>query len=35
MAGKIDFSMLVLCSGSWPLTAPTTDFNFPEDVNFN
>ena len=28
----MDFSMLVLGSGSWPLTAPTTPFNIPETV---
>ena len=30
----LDFSMLVLCSGSWPLTAPTTQFNIPDTVLF-
>ena len=29
---ETDFSMLVLCSGSWPLTAPLTPFNVPETV---
>ncbi|KAI8583473.1 hypothetical protein K450DRAFT_223875 [Umbelopsis ramanniana AG] len=27
-----DFNILVLSAGSWPLTAPTTAFNIPEDV---
>jgi cullin 1 len=28
----IDFSALVLGSSAWPLTAPTTPFNIPEDL---
>jgi cullin 1 len=32
---SLDFSILVLCSGSWPLTAPNSSFNFPEDVILN
>jgi cullin 1 len=28
----IDFNILVLSAGSWPLSAPTTAFNIPEDV---
>jgi hypothetical protein len=31
--GGIDFNILVLSAGSWPLTAPTTAFNIPEDVS--
>ncbi|KAG2180824.1 hypothetical protein INT43_008403, partial [Umbelopsis isabellina] len=27
-----DFSILVLSAGSWPLSAPSTAFNIPEDV---
>ncbi|GAB5589452.1 ubiquitin ligase (cullin) of SCF [Umbelopsis nana] len=27
-----DFNILVLSAGSWPLSAPTTAFNIPEDV---
>lgn len=29
---SLDFNILVLSAGSWPLTAPTTAFNIPEDV---
>ena len=28
----VDFSILVLGSGSWPLSAPTTGFNVPKDL---
>jgi cullin 1 len=28
----IDFSILVQCSGSWPLTVPTQQFTIPEEV---
>jgi cullin 1 len=28
----IDFSALVLGSGAWPLTLPSTPFNLPEDL---
>lgn len=27
-----DFSILVLTSGSWPLTPPTTNFNIPKEL---
>ncbi|OZJ06312.1 hypothetical protein BZG36_00729 [Bifiguratus adelaidae] len=30
--GGVDFSVLVLGAGSWPLTAPTTAFSIPEAV---
>lgn len=30
--GDLDFSILVLGSGSWPLNAPTTPFNIPQEV---
>ena len=29
---ELDFSALVLVSGSWPLTLPTTPFNIPGDL---
>jgi hypothetical protein len=32
---SLDFNILVLSAGSWPLTAPTTAFNIPEDVRNN
>ncbi|ORY98895.1 Cullin [Syncephalastrum racemosum] len=30
--GNLDFSVLVLGAGQWPLSAPSTEFNIPEDV---
>ncbi|RUP51948.1 hypothetical protein BC936DRAFT_144264 [Jimgerdemannia flammicorona] len=29
---SVDFTILVLGAGSWPLTAPTTPFNIPDDI---
>ncbi|KAI7862751.1 Cullin [Spinellus fusiger] len=29
---NVDFTILVLGAGSWPLSAPSTDFNIPEDL---
>lgn len=32
---ELDFSILVLGSGSWPLNAPNTGFNIPSDVSLD
>ncbi|CEI94595.1 hypothetical protein RMCBS344292_08804 [Rhizopus microsporus] len=31
-ASNADFNILVLSAGSWPLSAPSTSFNLPDDV---
>ncbi|OAD74412.1 Cullin [Phycomyces blakesleeanus NRRL 1555(-)] len=31
-SSNVDFTILVLGAGSWPLSAPSTDFNIPEDL---
>jgi cullin 1 len=32
---ETDFNVMVLATGQWPLSAPTTPFNIPEDVSFS